>query len=49
MVISHNMRQVFSIADRIAVMRHGRQVGVRRRTETTPDEIVRMIVGVGAA
>jgi ABC-type sugar transport system ATPase subunit len=48
-VISHNMRQVFSIADRIAVMRHGRQVGVRRRTETTPDEIVKMIVGVGVA
>jgi ABC-type sugar transport system ATPase subunit len=49
LVISHNMRQVFSIADRIAVMRHGRQVGVRRRAETTPDEIVKMIVGVGAA
>ena len=48
-VISHNMRQVFSIADRIAVMRHGRQVGVRRRAETTPDEIVKMIVGFGAA
>jgi ABC-type sugar transport system ATPase subunit len=48
-VISHNMRQVFSIADRIAVMRHGRQVGVRRRGETTPDEIVKMIVGVAAA
>jgi len=49
LVISHNMRQVFSIADRIAVMRHGRQVGVRRRDETTPDEIVKMIVGVGVA
>jgi ABC-type sugar transport system ATPase subunit len=48
LVISHNMRQVFSIADRIAVLRHGRQVGVRRRAETTPDEIVKMIVGAGA-
>jgi ABC-type sugar transport system ATPase subunit len=47
-VISHNMRQVFSIADRIAVMRHGRQVGTRRRADTTPDEIVKMIVGVDA-
>jgi len=45
-VISHNMRQVFSIADRIAVLRHGRNVGVRRRAETTPDEIVKMIVGI---
>jgi ABC-type sugar transport system ATPase subunit len=35
LVISHNMRQVFSIADRIAVMRHGWQltcgVAPRRR------------------
>ena len=45
-VVSHNMRQVFSIADRIAVLRHGRNAGVRRRAETTPDEIVKMIVGI---
>lgn len=45
-VISHNMRHVFSIFDRVMVMRHGRLVGVRRKGETTPDEIVKMIVGV---
>jgi hypothetical protein len=27
-------------------MRHGHNVGVRRRAETTPDEIVKMIVGI---
>jgi ABC-type sugar transport system ATPase subunit len=45
-VISHNMRHVFSVADRIMVLRRGRTVGVRTKSETTPDEIVRMIVGV---
>jgi ABC-type sugar transport system ATPase subunit len=44
-VISHNMRHVFSIFDRVMVLRHGRLVGVRRKGETTPDEIVRLIVG----
>jgi ABC-type sugar transport system ATPase subunit len=47
-IISHNMRQVFSIADRIAVLRHGRNAGTRRRSETTPDEIVKLIVGIEA-
>jgi ABC-type sugar transport system ATPase subunit len=45
-VISHNMRHVFSVADRIVVLRHGQLVGMRRKHETTPDEIVKMIVGV---
>jgi len=27
------------------VLRHGRVAGVRRKGETTPDEIVRLIVG----
>jgi ABC-type sugar transport system ATPase subunit len=47
-VISHNMRHVFSVADRILVLRRGQVVGVRRKHETTPDEIVKMIVGVEA-
>jgi ABC-type sugar transport system ATPase subunit len=45
-IVSHNMRHVFSIADRIAVLRRGRNVGTKRRAETTPDEIVKMIVGI---
>ncbi len=46
LIISHNMRQVFTIADRIVVLRHGRNVGTRWRSETTPDEIVKLIVGI---
>jgi ABC-type sugar transport system ATPase subunit len=48
LIISHNIVQVFAVADRISVLRHGRNVGVRRRDETTPDEIVKLIVGVDA-
>lgn len=44
-VISHNLQHVFAIADRIQVMRGGRSVGVRRRQQTSGEEIVRMITG----
>ncbi len=38
--ISHNMRDIFEVADRICVLRHGGNVMTRRRVGTTPDEIV---------
>jgi len=38
--VSHNLRDVFSVCDRIAVLRHGAVVGVWNARETTPDEIV---------
>lgn len=44
-VISHNLRHIFSVADRITVMRRGRNVGTRIKAEASPDEIVRMITG----
>ena len=44
-IISHNMHHVFSVADRIMVLRRGALAGLRRKTATTPDEIVAMIVG----
>jgi ABC-type sugar transport system ATPase subunit len=44
-LISHNVGQVMSVSDRITVMRGGVGVGVRRKLETTSDEIVKMIVG----
>jgi ABC-type sugar transport system ATPase subunit len=45
-VISHNLQHVFSVADRIMVLRRGRVVGVREKASTTPDEVVKLIVGV---
>jgi simple sugar transport system ATP-binding protein len=44
-IISHNLQDVFAVADRIVVMRRGRKVGERITTETTSDEIVSMMVG----
>ena len=38
--VSHNLRDVFAVCDRITVLRHGARVGVRETRTTTPDEIV---------
>ena len=46
LIVSHSLDQVFRLADRICVLRHGRQVGVRRTRETTGEEIVAMITGL---
>jgi len=46
-IISHNLHHVFSVADRIMVLCRGRVAGLRRKEETTPDEIVSLIVGAG--
>jgi ABC-type sugar transport system ATPase subunit len=44
-IISHQIRDVFSVADRIVVMRRGEKVGERNIKETNLDEIVSLIVG----
>ena len=44
-VISHNLPQVFSIADRICVMRHGQVIAEKKTAETTMDEVVSLITG----
>lgn len=38
--ISHNMRDIFEVADRICVLRHGANVATWRKEDITPDEIV---------
>lgn len=43
--ISHNLRDIFEVADRIVVFRRGENAGERRPAETSSDEIVRMMVG----
>lgn len=47
-IISHNMQDIFAVADRIVIMRRGKKVGERIATETTPDEIVKLMVGAEA-
>ena len=43
--VSHRLDEVFEIADRIAVLRDGLLVGEKRVADTTPEELVSLIVG----
>ena len=44
-LISHNMRQVFELADRVVVFRRGRIVANLTKEETDPQDIVAYITG----
>jgi len=44
-LISHNLHDIFAVADRIIVLRRGEVAGERRVAETDGDEIVRLMVG----
>ncbi len=44
-LISHNLVDVFAVADRMAVFRRGRKIAERRRAATTSEEIVALITG----
>jgi ABC-type sugar transport system ATPase subunit len=46
LLVSHSLDQVFRLADRICVLRRGRQVGTRTTAQTTGEEIVAMITGL---
>jgi len=43
--ISHRMEEIFSIADRVEVMRDGQVVGVKKMDETDRADIIHMMVG----
>lgn len=43
--ISHRMSELEIIADRVTVMRDGKNVGTKRISETTNDELIAMMVG----
>ncbi|MFM2365903.1 MAG: hypothetical protein RIR95_511 [Pseudomonadota bacterium] len=45
-LVSHNLRQVFDLVDRIVVFRRGRIVASLRRDETDGNDIVSYITGV---
>ena len=48
-LISHNLRQVFDLVDRIWVFRRGKIVGAVDRDKTDGNEIVSLITGVKSA
>ena len=43
--ISHNLVDIFAVADRILVLRRGLTAGKRRPEQSSHDEIVRLMVG----
>lgn len=45
-IVSHNLRQVFNLVDRIVVFRRGRIAGVLDAKKATGNEVVAMITGV---
>ena len=44
-LISHNIGDVFEVADRIVILRRGRKVAERAKADTDPTEIVGLITG----
>ncbi len=43
--ISHKLSEIFALSDRITVLRDGRYIGTRITAETSPEEVIRMMVG----
>ena len=43
--ISHRLTEIFQIADRVTVLKDGRRVSTLATSETTPRELVRLMVG----
>src|SRR4029077_21112339 len=43
--ISHKMNEVFTLADRVTVLRDGKFVASATRAETNPEQVVRWMVG----
>jgi D-xylose transport system ATP-binding protein len=48
-IVSHNLTDVFEVADRITVLRLGKNVGVYDRASTNEQEIVQAITFGAAA
>lgn len=47
-LVSHQLDEVFDLAGRILVLRHGRTSALLERAETHPDDVVALIAGVDA-
>jgi simple sugar transport system ATP-binding protein len=43
--ISHRLDDIFSVGDRVVVLKRGRRIGMRYLKETTPNEVLKLIVG----
>ena len=45
-IISHNLRQVFNLVDKIAVFRQGRIIDIVRTNEVSGNDVVALITGL---
>ena len=45
-IVSHRMEDIFKVSDRIVVLRRGSKVEDIERPKTTPDRIIKKIIGV---
>ena len=45
-IISHNLRQVFNLVDKIAVFRQGRIIDIVRTSEVSGNDVVALITGL---
>ena len=43
--ISHRLEEIFTISDRVTVLRDGKYIGTKKTAETNKDELIRMMVG----
>jgi D-xylose transport system ATP-binding protein len=43
-LVSHDLHDVFDLADRVSVLKNGRLVGTRATTEVTPDGVLAMML-----
>lgn len=43
--ISHKLKEVFAVADRVTVLRDGKWIGTDDIADMTPDRVIRMMVG----
>ena len=43
--ISHRLEEIFRIGNRVTVLRDGEMIGAKEIADTTPDELVQMMVG----
>jgi ribose transport system ATP-binding protein len=43
--ISHKLKEIFAVADRVTVLRDGKHVGTKKVSEVAPDDVIRMMVG----
>ena len=44
-LISHRMPDVFSVGDRVVVLRRGRKVADKRISQSSPEEVTSLITG----